>query len=177
MIQLTQREHKLAWIGTAILVVGLFYGFIIKPALDRTERLYELVPQKQKALAQIQRLGQRYTQLNLHMNNMRSAFTDPAGGGALLAHLDTLLKRHGLGTNATLDPELPVQEGPYTVNVIQVQLEGIHLPALLAFLQELRTGSLPLHVETMGLNRPKGAKDHLNAQLTLYSPSRTPNAA
>jgi type II secretory pathway component PulM len=177
MIQLTHRERWLAWAGGSLLTLGTLYGFLIKPALDRTQRLYELLPQKQRALEQIERMGQRYSQLRQHVDQLQADFPDSPDRGSILGQLDTLLKQHGLDRLATLEPEPPIQQGPYTVTVIQIRLDGVTLPGLLAFLQELRTSTPPLHVETMGLTPGTATSDTLKAQLTLYSPSRTQTPA
>ena len=173
MLQLTYRERLLTWVGGSLLTLGTVYGFIVKPTLDRTQRLYELLPEKQQALEQVERMGQQYTELTQQLSGLRSTFPDATSPGSLLAHLDTLLERHALNEKATLNPELPQQEGPYTIQVIRIQLEDIPLPGLLAFLQELRTSTPRMHVEVMDLNQVVKSAHTLNANLTLTSPSRS----
>ena len=175
MIQLTQRERRLAIAGSSILGLGLLYGFVIKPIQDRTQRLYELLPDKHKTLEQVEQLGQEIRHLQTGVKRLHSSIPHTTGYASTLTYLENLLTKHQLKQSASLVPEQPIEEGPYTVTVIQIDLQAIALPRLLSFLQELNFSEQPLKVETMGLNQNNGTSGSLDAHLILYSTATAKN--
>lgn len=171
MIQLTERERWLAVTGGLLLMVGFLYAFLIKPARTRTQRLYELLPQKQKILQQLELQGKQYLQLKDQIAKHHNAFPDIPTDGALLLYLETLLTRYGL--DYAMNPEAPIQEGSFHIAVVQIHLENIPLKTLLTFLQDISTSPTPISVDFMQLNHPDEENGHLDAALTLHSPSRS----
>ncbi len=170
MLQLTPRERWFALAGIALLASGAFYGFLIKPISERTQRLYEIVPQKQQELTRLEEQGQQYVQLKNRVQQLQSKLPDTDTEIAPLPHLESLLEVHDLKQRVTtMNQEPSVQEGRYSLTVVQIRMEGVTLASLLRFLQDIKDDDIPLHVHTMQLTRGPESLEKLDAALTLNS--------
>ena len=168
MVQLTQRERWLAAAGILLLVCGGVYGFILKPVVKRSQRLYEIIPRKQQELERIGNQGEQLVELETLVKQLHDRLPETDAEIAPLPHLESLLEIHDLKVS-TMNKEPSVQEGDYTVTIIHIQLEEVSLAGLLRFLQDINDEETPLHVATIQLTRGAEDQGRLNVALTLNS--------
>lgn len=167
---LTSRERWLGLGGGCILLGGALYGFLLKPISVRTQRLYEIIPQKRQDLQKMKLQGEQYLNLQTRLKQLNEKLPETDAEIAPLPLLESLLENHDLKKQLTLMNQEPsVQEGPYTITVIQIRLEDVPLPVLLQLLEDIKDGEAPLNVETIQFSRRADSKGKLDAALTLNS--------
>ena len=122
-IERTEQERKFLGIGGTVLGLALFYSLLIAPALDGGAKLRKSLPELRQQAAELQALG-------LEAASLRGQNTI-APAPMTREMLNAGLTARGLAT----------QSVSVTGDYAKVQLNGVPFPALMAWLDAVRTES------------------------------------
>ena len=173
MRPLTDRERRtlrLGGIGIAA-YLALFFGFQLWNRAEQHRRQYRTLQTEAAALQS--RLGVYDEKARLIADLMEQFRMDPArlSSTTLVAQASAAIQRAALQGGIQLGP---VRESPSRAagrDLSAVQLEGTGpVPAVLRFLQSLRTLGYPLIADTVQLLPAPGGPGQLKLQLTLVIP-------
>lgn len=165
-----RRTLRLGGIGIAAYLT-LFFGFQIWNRAEHRRREYRALQTEAAALQT--RLGVYDEKTRLIADLMEQFRLDPArqSSTTLVAQASAALQRAALQGGIQLGP---VRESPSRSagrDLSSVQLEGIGpVPAILRFLQSLRSLGYPLITDTVQLLPAPGGPGQLKLQLTLVIP-------
>ena len=102
MIRLTRREHWLL-VGFAILVASwLSFVFAVRPAIERTETLKRVIPEKQAVLQQLRIKSTQYLAMQDTLHNLKKQTVFEEKGFELIPFLESMFKDSGLIKKITM---------------------------------------------------------------------------
>ncbi|MFC1761586.1 type II secretion system protein GspM [Planctomycetota bacterium] len=172
MLQLTSRERWIAIVSTSVLLLLAGYGWLIKPTLARTQRLYQVIPEKRQTLARLQAQHAKVEVLNSRMTTLQQQLQKSGRKTALLSQLETTVDQHGLKENLTsMTPEPPIMEGNYSVTLVEIRFEDVSFRRLLTFLREVKADMEAIRIGLLHITPGTSSAGLLNTTVRLHCPS------
>ncbi len=154
------------WMLVTITVASTagFFAFAIKPAVERTNILMRVVPEKQCALEQLKVKSRQYLALRSRLDGLdrQEGQSDP------LTELDKITAQSGTSGNVAYmkKQSLPV-DSKYNQTVAELRFENISLDQLVDFLLQARVSATPLHVQSLYIEKSRTNADLLNCTLQI----------
>src|SRR5579863_9752478 len=149
--RLSHRERFVV-LGGALLLIGmLVYGIVLSPLLSQTRRYEELIPQKEKELAELAELSSQYGVLTAQLSAVESQIR-AAGGFSILSFVEEVAAKTQVRGNIAYIRPLAVQshEGLREVPVA-LKGENVTLSRLVGFLSSLEQAPTLLRVRRVAL--------------------------
>jgi type II secretory pathway component PulM len=165
MKTLTHREQLLA-IATAIAVAtAVFFAFAIKPAIERTNTLSRVLPEKQRALQQLRTKGKQYAALRSNLtgsNSSESLQTEP------LTILETITAQSGTAKNVAYMKKQSLQvDSKYSQTVTELRFEHITLNQLVDFLFQAQSSKSSLQIKSLYIEKNRTDRNLLDCVLQI----------
>ncbi|MFA5239267.1 MAG: hypothetical protein WC476_06115 [Phycisphaerae bacterium] len=150
MIRLTNRERWLA-LGMAVVITAwVLFAFGISPALERTETLSRIIPEKLKELVQIHAKSAQYLALRAEIDDYKAKAASDEKGFELLPFLESINNQLNLTENVTAMKQEVLQiDLNYCEIVVETELKNITLQQLMEFLSKAKSSPNHLHIKSL----------------------------
>ncbi len=124
-MKLEERDKKTLMFGGAAAVVIVLSALVVAPVSADLARKRDLIPKKQKDLAEIRVLRDQYREIQQRLQQAQAA---AAKRGPLLTELENITRRANLTSRiVSLKPQAGVQTETFRESVVEIKLENITL--------------------------------------------------
>ncbi len=152
---MSQRERTLVLAGGIVLGLSLLFILIIDPLLDNLDRLERQALRKQKDLAELAVLGQSYVAKRDRLRTIESRMPQAESHFSLLTFIEEAATTAQVREQITgMQPHVQTLAQGYQETAVDLRLEGVQLPELLALLAAINQAPYDLHVRHLQI-RPK----------------------
>lgn len=153
--QLAPRERTLLIIGGAVTAASLLFVLAVDPLLSALDRLDRQAAKKHKESGELALLAQDYAAKQARLAKAESRMPEADSGFSLLAFMeDAAATAHIRDRIAGMQPQQQALPQGYQETAVDLRLEGVQLPELLALLREIEQAPYDLHVRHFQV-RPK----------------------
>ncbi|MDK2743969.1 MAG: type II secretion system protein M [Nitrospira sp.] len=152
---MSQRERVIMLTGGIVLGLSLLFVLIVDPLLDKLDRLERQAVRKQKDLAELTVLGQTYLAKRDRLTKVESRMPGADSHFSLLTFMEeAATTAHVRERIAGMQPQVQSLAQGYEETAVDLRLEGVQLPELLALLVAIDQAPYDLHVRHLQI-RPK----------------------
>jgi len=124
-LKLEPRDKKVLLFGGAAAALILLYALALAPLMEDLSRKRELLPRKEKDLAEMKVLKEQYREIQQRLQEAQAA---AAKRGPLLTDIENITKRANLGGKiVSLKPQPGVQAEGFKESIVEVKLDNITL--------------------------------------------------
>jgi type II secretory pathway component PulM len=124
-LKLEPRDKRTLIIGGIGAALILLYAFVLSPLTSDLSRKRELIPRKEKDLAEIKELRTQYLEIQKRLQEAQAA---AAKRGPLLTEIENITKRANLSSKiVSLKPQAGVQTESFKESIVEVKLDNITL--------------------------------------------------
>jgi len=124
-VKLASRDKKTLIIGGIAALIIVLYAFVVSPLTSDLARKRELIPKKERDLAEMRVLKDQYRDLQ---QRLQQAQASAAKRGPLLTEIENLTKRANLNSKlVSLKPQSGVQSEAFKESIVEVKLDSITL--------------------------------------------------
>lgn len=141
-MKISPRDKKVLIIGGIVAAIILLYIFVVSPLLSDLSRKSDLLPKKERDLAEMRVLKDQYLEMQRRLQQARAA---AAQRGPLLTEIENLSKRANLsGKIVSLKPQAGVQTETFKESIVEIRLENITLYDLINYVFLLERGTITI---------------------------------
>ncbi|MBI5672660.1 MAG: type II secretion system protein M [Nitrospirae bacterium] len=156
--QMSQRERTLVLAGGAVLGLSLLFILIVDPLLDTLDRLDRQEIRKQKDLAELAVLGQAYLAKRDRLTSTESRMPGADSHFSLLAFMEeAATTAHVRERITSMQPQVQSLAQGYQETAVDLRLDGIQLPDLLALLVAIDQAPYDLQVRHLQIRPAAGS--------------------
>jgi len=163
-MKIQAKTKRVLLIAIAVVAAVAFYAYAVKPAIERTNTLLRILPEKQHALQQLQVKSRQYLALHAHLDGLdqREEQSDP------LTALDTITAQSGTAGNVAYmkKQSLPL-DSKYSQTVAELRFENITLSQLVDFLFKAQSSTIPLQIKSLYIEKSRTNPKQLNCTLQI----------
>ena len=124
-MSLEPKDKRTLIIGGVAAFIIVLYAYVLSPLTADLTRKRDLIPKKEKDLAEMLVLRDQYRELHLRLSQAQDAASKR---GPLLTEIENLTKRANLsGKIVSLKPQAGVQAGGVTESIVEIKLDNITL--------------------------------------------------
>ena len=124
-MKLEERDKKVLIFGGAAAAIILLYTLVLSPLTSDLSRKRELLPRKEKDLAEIKLLRTQYLEIQQRLQEAQAA---AAKRGPLLTDIENITKRANLSSKiVSLKPQAGAQTEGFKESIVEIKLENISL--------------------------------------------------
>ena len=153
--QMSQRERMLLLAGGVVLGLSALFVLIVDPLLDNLDRLERQAVRKQKDLAELSLIGQSYLAKRERLSKIESRMPAAESRFSLLTFMEEAATTAQVRERITsMQPHVQSLAQGYQETAVDLRLEGVQLPELLALLATIDQAPYDLHVRHLQI-RPK----------------------
>jgi type II secretory pathway component PulM len=139
-MKLEERDKKTLIIGGIAAAVILLYAFVIAPLSADLSRKRDLIPKKERDLAEIRVLKDQYLEMQRRLQQVQAA---AAQRGPLLTEIENITRRANLSSKiVSLKPQAGVQAGTFKESIVEIKLENITLYDIVNYVNLLEKATL-----------------------------------
>lgn len=175
MIRLTYRERCLV-AGSAVLVTAwILFVFGIRPTVERIDTLNRVIPEKQKALAELRAKSAYYLELQAQLTDYKKEAALEKDDFKPLAFLESLTREANLAKKVvTMRQEVLQLDSDYCEVIVEVKLESLTLEQLVEFLLETKSSKHFLRVKSLYARKNTTDSDLLDTviQISALKPNK-----
>jgi type II secretory pathway component PulM len=125
--------------GIAAAVI-LLYAFVIAPLSADLSRKRDMIPKKEKDLAEIRVLKDQYLDMQ---RRLQQAQASAAKRGPLLTEIENITRRTNLGSKiVSLKPQAGVQTANFKESIVEIKLENVTLYDVVNYVNQLEKATL-----------------------------------
>lgn len=125
--------------GIAAAVI-LLYAFVVAPLSADLSRKRDMIPKKEKDLAEIRVLKDQYLDMQ---RRLQQAQASAAKRGPLLTEIENITKRTNLGGKiVSLKPQAGVQTASFKESIVEIKLENVTLYDVVNYVNQLEKATL-----------------------------------
>jgi hypothetical protein len=123
-VKLEERDKKFLLYGGPVALI-LLLAIVLRPVYAELDRKRELIPRKEKDLAEIRVLKDQYLEMQ---RQLQQAQASAAKRGPLLTEIENITRRANLtGKIVSLKPQAGVQTESFKESIVEIKLENITL--------------------------------------------------
>lgn len=153
--QMSQRERVLVSVGGIVMGCSLLFVLILDPLVEKLERLERQSIRKQKDLTELAALGQDYAAKRARLTQAENRMPGPDQHFSLLTFVEDAAKTAHIRERITgMQPQVQSLAQGYEETAVDLRLEGVQLPDLLALLVAIDQAPQGLQVRHLQI-RPK----------------------
>jgi len=139
-MKLEPRDKKALLFGGTAVAVVLLYLFVLSPFLGDLARKRDLIPKKERDLAEMKKLRDEYKEIQKQLQAAQEA---AAKRGPLLTEIENITKRANLsGKIVSLKPQPGTKTEGFTESVVEVKLDNIALYDVVNYVYLLEKATL-----------------------------------
>ena len=152
---MSQRERTLVLMGGIVLGLSLVFVLVMDPLLDQLDRLERQAVRKQRDLAELSAVGQSYLSKRDRLAKIESRMPGADSRFSLLTFMEEAATTAHVRERITgMQPQAQTLAQGYQETAVDLRLEGVQLPELLALLAAIDQAPYDLHVRHLQI-RPK----------------------
>jgi len=153
--QMSQRERTIVLVGGIVVGLSLLFVVVVDPLLSTFDRLERQAVRKQKDIGELALLSQEYTSKRDRLAKAESRLPTPDGQFSLLTFMEEAATTAGVREWITaMQPQVQSLAQGYQETAVDLRLEGVQLPELLALLVAIDQAPYDLQVRHLQI-RPK----------------------
>jgi type II secretory pathway component PulM len=124
-VKLESRDKKTLIVGSIAALIIVLYAFVVSPLTSDLARKREIIPKKERDLAEMRVLKDQYHEMR---QRLQQAQATAAKRGPLLTEIENLSKRANLGGKmVSLKPLAGVQTEAFKESIVEIKLDNITL--------------------------------------------------
>jgi general secretion pathway protein M len=153
--QISQRERTIALAGGIVVGLSLLFVIVVDPLLAKVERLERQTVRKQKDIKELLILGQEYATKRERLAEAERRMPSLHSQFSLLTFMEeAATTAHVRERIAGMQPQVQAVAQGYQETAVDLRLEGVQLPELLALLVAIDQAPYNLQVRHLQI-RPK----------------------
>jgi len=153
--QMSSRERTIVSAGGIIAGLSLLFVLIVDPLLATFDRLERQAVRKEKDLKELTLLSQEYRAKQYHLAAVESRMPAPDSQFSLVTFMEEAAATAHVRERITgMQPQIQSLAQGYQETAVDLRLEGVQLPQLLALLVAIDQAPYALHVRHLQV-RPK----------------------
>jgi general secretion pathway protein M len=152
---LAARERRILLVGGFVVGVSLLFVLLVDPLLAKLDRLERQAVRKQKDIRELAALSQEYAVKQARLEQAERRMPPPGSQFSLITFMEEAAKSTQVRERITgMQPQVQSLAQGYQETAVDLRLEGIQLPELLALLVAIDQAPYDLHVRHLQI-RPK----------------------
>ena len=164
-MKLEARDRKTLIIGGTVAAVIMLYAFVLSPFLDDLSRKRDLIPKKERDLAEMKKLRDEYRVIQQQLQAAQEA---AAKRGPLLTEIENLTKRANLNSKiVSFKPQAGTQTEGFKESIVEIKLDNITLYDVVNYVYLLEQSTL--RVRKLSFKPRYDNPNLLNATLLVSS--------
>lgn len=169
--RLSDRERAVVTIGGLVLLLGLGFAFIVDPALERLDLLHRQAVRKERATGELAAIVKDYTEVQARLQRFEARLKPVAGTFSLLPFLEEAATQGQIRDRIASMQPLPASTagGGYREAAVEMRLDGLTMPQLLAFLAHLDRAPARLQIKRFQMKPRFDAPYLLDVRLRVSS--------
>ncbi len=153
--QMSQRERTIVLVGGVVVGLSLLFVIVVDPLLAKLDRLERQAVRKQKDIKELVLLGQEYATMRERLTRTESRMPAPDSQFSLLTFMEEAATTARVRERiAGMQPQVQTLAQGYLETAVDLRLEGVQLPELLALLVAIDQAPYDLQVRHLQI-RPK----------------------
>jgi general secretion pathway protein M len=167
---LAQRERVIVSAGAVVVIASLLFLLIVDPLLARIDKLERQTIRKQKERSELTLLAGEYSAKQTRLAQ-REQRLPPAGGGfSLLAFMEEAATSAQVRDRIVgMQPQQPTTIQGYQETAVDLRLDGVQLPQLLALLVALEQAPYEVQVRHLQIKPKYDNPVNLDASLRIVT--------
>lgn len=168
--QLASRERTILGIGGAVVAASLLFLAVVDPLLAKIEKLERQAVRKSKERVELAELAAAYATKQARVAKLEQRMPPAAGQFSLLAFLEEAATSVQLRDRIVgMQPQTPTATQGYQETAVDLRLDGIQLPQLLALLVALEQAPYDVQVHHLQIKPKYDNPVNLDATLRILS--------
>lgn len=153
--QFAPRERIILMMGGVVVVASLLFVLIIDPVWTTLERLDRQAAKKQRESGELATLGMDYAKKRARLTHAEKRMPEADSGFSLLAFIEEAANTlHVRERIAGMQPQVQALAQGYQETAVDLRLDGVQLPELMALLLAIEQAPYELQVRHLQV-RPK----------------------
>jgi len=126
--------------GGIAAVAILLYAFVIAPLSADLSRKRDMIPQKERDLAEMSVLKDQYLEMQRRLQQVQAS---AAKRGPILTEIENITKRTNLDSKiVSLKPQAGVQTANFKESIVEIRLENVTLYDIVNYVNQLEKATL-----------------------------------
>lgn len=164
-MKLDSRDKRALLIGGPVAAAIALYMLVLSPFLDDLSRKRDLIPKKERDLAEMKRMAGEYREVQ---QQLQAAQEVAARRGPVLTEIENITKRANLSSKiVSLKPQAGAKTDGFTESIVEVRLDSITLYDVVSYLHQLEKAAL--RVRKLGFKPRYDNPKLLNATFLVSS--------
>jgi type II secretory pathway component PulM len=139
-LKLDPKDKKTLFIGGGAAAVIVLYAFVLSPLLGDLATKRDLIPKKERDLAEMKKLRDEYREVQKQLQVAQEA---ASRRGPLLTEIENLTKRANLNSKiVSLKPQPGTQTEGFKESIVEVKLDNITLYDVVNYVHLLEKATL-----------------------------------
>ena len=168
--QMSQRERTIVLVGGIVVGLSLFFVLVVDPLLAKLDRLERQAVRKQKDINELALLSQEYTTKRNRLAKAESRMPAPDSQFSLLTFMEEAATKARVRDWITgMQPQVQSLAQGYQETAVDLRLEGVQLPELLALLVAIDQAPYDLQVRHLQIRPKFDNPSYLDATVRVLS--------
>lgn len=139
-MKLEARDKKVLIYGGIAAAAILLYALVIAPLSSDLSRKRDLIPRKERDLAEMRVLKEQYLEMQRQLQKAQAAASQR---GPLLTEIENITKRANLLSKiVSLKPQSGVQAANFKESIVEIKLENVSLYDIVNYVNLLEKATL-----------------------------------
>jgi general secretion pathway protein M len=167
---MSQRERTMVLAGGIVVGLSLLFILIVDPLLDTFDRLERQAVRKQKDIVELAQLSQEYQAKKTRLTQAEQRMPAIDGQFSLMTFVEgAAVKTHVRERITGMQPQVQMLAQGYQETAVDLRLEGVQLPELLALLVAIEQAPYELHVRHLQVHPKFDNPVNLDATVRVLS--------
>ncbi len=169
-MQLSQRERVAVGVAGGVVLLFVLLQFVIFPLGQKRARLTKGLAAKEKAIAEMRTLQERYRQLSSQSGSIAEMLARREGGFSLFSFLEQGAADSGVKERiAHMRPSESPEGEMFRQSRVEIKLQGLSLQQLVDFLQKVESPEHLVGIDKITIQENGKEQGTLDATLLLVS--------
>jgi len=168
--QFSQRERILVAIGLTMVAAALVFLMIIDPLMDTIDKLDRQARRKAKDSQELMLVAQEYVAKQARIAKLEERMPIPPAQFSLLAFMEEATTTAQIRDRITgMQPQAPTIVQGYQETAVDLRLDGVSLPQILALLVAIEQGPYDVQVHHLQMKPRYDNPANLDATLRIVT--------
>jgi len=168
--QLAPRERVIVAIGGVVVIASLLFLVVVDPLLMKIDKLDRQVVRTSKERAELAGLAADYASKQARLNKLEQRIPQASGSFSLLAFMEEAATSVQIRDRIVgMQPQTPITTLGYQETAVDLRLDGIQLPQLLALLVALEQAPYDVQVHHLQIKPKYDNPVNLDATLRIVT--------
>ncbi|MCK5472431.1 MAG: type II secretion system protein M [Planctomycetes bacterium] len=169
-MRLTQREKLFTVASIIFIAVWGLFAFAVSPAIERTETLRRVIPEKQSELETFRTKASEYIALRDGLDTLHTKIASQEKIFELLPFLESLIRECGLAKNvATMKQQVSQLESNHCETIVEIELQNLTLSQLVNFLWQVESSKVLARTKNLYIKKNLANTDLLDSLIEVHN--------